>query len=53
MDALYARTDIDTSKIVVFGRSLGGAVAVSLAKKEPSKVRAYECCKSEDCCFGV
>ncbi|RMX66937.1 hypothetical protein DD238_002695 [Peronospora effusa] len=40
VDALYARTDIDTSKLVVFGRSLGGAVSVYLAKKEPSKVAA-------------
>ena len=39
VDALYARTDIDTSKIVVFGRSLGGAVSVYLAEKEPSRVR--------------
>uniref|UniRef100_M4BQL6 AB hydrolase-1 domain-containing protein n=1 Tax=Hyaloperonospora arabidopsidis (strain Emoy2) TaxID=559515 RepID=M4BQL6_HYAAE len=40
VDALYARTDIDTSKIVVFGRSLGGAVSVYLAEKEPSRVAA-------------
>jgi pimeloyl-ACP methyl ester carboxylesterase len=36
---MYARTDIDTSKLVVFGRSLGGAVSVYLAEKEPSRVR--------------
>ncbi|CAI5737019.1 unnamed protein product [Peronospora destructor] len=40
IDALYARTDIDTSKLVAFGRSLGGAVSVYLAKKEPSRVAA-------------
>lgn len=31
---LISRTDIDTNKIVVFGRSLGGAVAISLASNE-------------------
>lgn len=31
MDFLLKRTDIDTSQIIVFGRSLGGAVAVGLA----------------------
>ncbi|KAG7393100.1 Alpha/beta hydrolase domain-containing protein 13 [Phytophthora pseudosyringae] len=40
LDAMYARTDIDTSKLVVFGRSLGGAVSVYLAEKEPSRVAA-------------
>ncbi|KAG6602927.1 putative serine protease family S09X [Phytophthora cinnamomi] len=40
LDAMYARTDIDTSKLVVFGRSLGGAVSVYLADIEPSKVAA-------------
>ena len=29
-----SRTDIDTNKIVIFGRSLGGAVAISLASNE-------------------
>ncbi|POM57615.1 Serine protease family S09X [Phytophthora palmivora] len=40
VDAMYARTDIDTSKLVVFGRSLGGAVSVYLAEKEPTRVAA-------------
>jgi pimeloyl-ACP methyl ester carboxylesterase len=31
MDFLLKRTDIDRNKIIVFGRSLGGAVAVNLA----------------------
>ena len=31
MEYLLNRRDIDTSRIIVFGRSLGGAVAVSLA----------------------
>ena len=31
LDYLLNRRDIDTSRIIVFGRSLGGAVAVSLA----------------------
>lgn len=31
MDFLLKRTDIDLNKIIVFGRSLGGAVAVQLA----------------------
>ena len=33
MDFLLKRTDIDHSKIIVFGRSLGGAVAVQLASQ--------------------
>ncbi|KAG3110007.1 hypothetical protein PI124_g11171 [Phytophthora idaei] len=40
LDAMYARTDIDSSKLVAFGRSLGGAVSVYLAEKEPSRVAA-------------
>ncbi|KAL3658803.1 hypothetical protein V7S43_016171 [Phytophthora oleae] len=40
IDAMFARTDIDSSKLVVFGRSLGGAVSVYLAEKEPSRVAA-------------
>ena len=31
---LLSRTDIDTNKIVIFGRSLGGAVAIALASNE-------------------
>ncbi|ETI54671.1 hypothetical protein, variant 3 [Phytophthora nicotianae CJ01A1] len=40
LDAMHARTDIDSSKLVAFGRSLGGAVSVYLAEKEPSRVAA-------------
>ncbi|CAM8899698.1 hypothetical protein QQ045_011266 [Rhodiola kirilowii] len=38
LDHLYQRTDIDTSRIVVFGRSLGGAVGTVLTKNNPDKV---------------
>lgn len=31
---LLSRSDIDTNKIVIFGRSLGGAVAIALASNE-------------------
>ncbi|XP_010047515.2 alpha/beta hydrolase domain-containing protein WAV2 [Eucalyptus grandis] len=40
LDHLHARTDIDTSRIVVFGRSLGGAVGSVLTKNNPDKVAA-------------
>uniref|UniRef100_K3XBT1 AB hydrolase-1 domain-containing protein n=1 Tax=Globisporangium ultimum (strain ATCC 200006 / CBS 805.95 / DAOM BR144) TaxID=431595 RepID=K3XBT1_GLOUD len=40
LDAMYTRSDIDKSSIVVFGRSLGGAVSVYLAEKAPSKIAA-------------
>ncbi|XP_021715043.1 protein bem46-like [Chenopodium quinoa] len=40
LDHLMQRTDIDTSQIVVFGRSLGGAVGTVLAKNNPDKVSA-------------
>ncbi|XP_074269370.1 alpha/beta hydrolase domain-containing protein WAV2 [Silene latifolia] len=40
LDHLRQRTDIDTSQIVVFGRSLGGAVGTVLAKNNPDKVAA-------------
>lgn len=33
MDFILKRTDIDLSKIIVFGRSLGGAVAIYLASQ--------------------
>ncbi|XP_049885948.1 protein ABHD13 [Pectinophora gossypiella] len=33
LDYLLQRTDIDRSKIIVFGRSLGGAVAIDLASR--------------------
>ncbi|CAN4084667.1 unnamed protein product [Withania somnifera] len=38
LDHLVQRTDIDTSRIVVFGRSLGGAVGSVLTKNNPNKV---------------
>ncbi|KAJ7979278.1 Bem46 [Quillaja saponaria] len=38
LDHLSQRSDIDTSKIVVFGRSLGGAVGAVLTKNNPDKV---------------
>ncbi|ONK66152.1 uncharacterized protein A4U43_C06F4670 [Asparagus officinalis] len=40
LDHLAQRNDIDTSKIVIFGRSLGGAVGSVLAKNNPDKVSA-------------
>ncbi|KAI4335248.1 hypothetical protein L6164_013912 [Bauhinia variegata] len=40
LDHLSQRTDIDTSRIVVFGRSLGGAVGAVLTKNNPDKVAA-------------
>ncbi|KAI8565377.1 hypothetical protein RHMOL_Rhmol03G0254200 [Rhododendron molle] len=39
-DHLVQRTDIDTSRIVVFGRSLGGAVGAALTRNNPEKVAA-------------
>ncbi|GFY98491.1 alpha/beta-Hydrolases superfamily protein [Actinidia rufa] len=38
LDHLVQRTDIDTSRIIVFGRSLGGAVGALLTKNNPEKV---------------
>ncbi|TYK10047.1 protein bem46 [Cucumis melo var. makuwa] len=40
LDHLSQRTDIDTSRIIVFGRSLGGAVGAVLTKNNPDKVAA-------------
>ncbi|KAJ8766695.1 hypothetical protein K2173_004519 [Erythroxylum novogranatense] len=40
LDHLSERTDIDTSRIVIFGRSLGGAVGAQLTKNNPQKVAA-------------
>ncbi|URD79330.1 Prolyl oligopeptidase family [Musa troglodytarum] len=37
LDHLTQRKDIDTSRIVVFGRSLGGAVGAVLVKNNPDK----------------
>ncbi|CAI0387806.1 unnamed protein product [Linum tenue] len=38
LDHLCQRNDIDTSRIVVFGRSLGGAVGALLTRNNPDKV---------------
>ncbi len=35
-DTLSARKDVDSSRIVLFGRSIGGAVVCALADKRPS-----------------
>eukprot|EP00741_Cyanophora_paradoxa_P005664 tig00000939_g5491.t1 len=40
LDALRARSDIDTSKIVLFGASLGGGVACYLAHENPGAIYA-------------
>ncbi|CAH9098488.1 unnamed protein product [Cuscuta europaea] len=40
LDHLIQRTDIETSKIFVFGRSLGGAVGAVLTKNNPDNVSA-------------
>ncbi|KAK8706947.1 hypothetical protein V6N13_058018 [Hibiscus sabdariffa] len=40
LDHLCQRTDIDTDRIVVFGRSLGGAVGAALTKNNSDKVAA-------------
>ncbi|KAM7277297.1 hypothetical protein ACFE04_019163 [Oxalis oulophora] len=40
LDHLSQRTDIDTSRIIVFGRSLGGAVGAVLTKNNPDKISA-------------
>lgn len=38
LEHLLQRTDINTKKLVIFGRSLGGAVGTSLAHNNPGKV---------------
>ncbi|XVE54017.1 hypothetical protein DITRI_Ditri03aG0049000 [Diplodiscus trichospermus] len=40
LNHLSQRSDIDTDRIVVFGRSLGGAVGTVLTKNNPDKVAA-------------
>ena len=37
MDFLRSRTDLNADKIVIFGRSLGGAVAVELASRSDNR----------------
>ncbi|KAI3754159.1 hypothetical protein L1987_53937 [Smallanthus sonchifolius] len=39
LDHLSQRTDIDTSQIIVFGRSLGGAVGAVVTKNNPDKIK--------------
>lgn len=39
---LRSRDDIDKDRIVAFGRSLGGAVSLALARNHPSELRAGE-----------
>ncbi|XP_032679931.1 protein ABHD13 [Odontomachus brunneus] len=41
IDYLSTRTDINTNEIIVFGRSLGGAVAIDLATKEENSRRIW------------
>ncbi|GAQ86154.1 Hypothetical protein KFL_002730120 [Klebsormidium nitens] len=40
LDYLLNREDIDPDRIIAFGRSLGGAVATQLARKNPGELRA-------------
>lgn len=40
LDHLIDRSDVDKSRIVIFGRSLGGAVGSVLARNNPDKVSA-------------
>eukprot|EP01125_Pyxidicula_operculata_P005506 TRINITY_DN1951_c0_g1_i2.p1 TRINITY_DN1951_c0_g1~~TRINITY_DN1951_c0_g1_i2.p1 ORF type:complete len:184 (-),score=28.81 TRINITY_DN1951_c0_g1_i2:55-606(-) len=40
LNYLLNRQDISRSKIIIFGRSLGGAVAISLASKNQDKIKA-------------
>ncbi|KAG7211503.1 hypothetical protein KM043_010772 [Ampulex compressa] len=41
IDYLSRRTDINTNEIIVFGRSLGGAVAIDLATRETSAQKIW------------
>lgn len=38
LDHLVQRKDVDAYKIVVFGRSLGGAVGAAVTRNNPDKV---------------
>ncbi|KAK3542828.1 hypothetical protein QTP70_004636 [Hemibagrus guttatus] len=40
LDYVMSRPDIDKTKIILFGRSLGGAVAIRLASANPHRVAA-------------
>jgi dienelactone hydrolase len=35
---LHAKQNVDSTRIVVFGRSLGGAVGAALVRENPGKV---------------
>jgi hypothetical protein len=39
LDYVWRRADLDTSRIFVLGRSLGGAVSVYITEKNPEKVK--------------
>jgi dienelactone hydrolase len=41
LDYLRARQDVDSASLVVFGRSLGGAVALHLAADNQDAVRGW------------
>lgn len=41
LDHLLQRPDLDPTRIVVFGRSLGGAVGSALVKSNPGKVQTF------------
>ena len=38
LDAVWARPDVDKTRILLLGRSLGGAVSVYIAEQNPDKV---------------
>lgn len=38
LDYLYSRSSVDSRRIMVFGRSLGGAVGAALVRDNPGKV---------------
>eukprot|EP00877_Chromochloris_zofingiensis_P001577 jgi/Chrzof1/1141/Cz01g42040.t1 len=40
LDHVLGRADVNSSRIVVMGRSLGGAVAIHLAASNPDKIKA-------------
>jgi len=39
LDAVWARPDVDKTRILLLGRSLGGAVSVYIAEQNPDKVK--------------
>ncbi len=41
LDHVLQRTDVDASHVFIFGRSLGGAVAIHLAAENQDKVRPW------------